>query len=154
MLFFPHIVIIIWLYIVANGPVIKTLHPGLGVLLSLAIYVFIVFNGWYPLIANLSIFWLTLTIIFSLFYFLIPKFAHPSSTEARVGIGRRIVEKVISRRDIDKAITQLNEDLRYSRRKLDEARHTGNNSEVAYYSTQVDEYEKEIRRLQRQRGAF
>ena len=152
LLFFPHVVIIIWLYLVARGPIIKTFHPGLGVLLALAIYIFIVFNGWYSIISSFAIFWLTLTIIFSFFYFIIPKIIHPATTESRLGWGRKLIGGAFLRKDINKALDELKQELVYARRKLNEARDAHNQREELYFSTRVDELEREIRRLERQKG--
>lgn len=107
LIFFPHIVIIIWLYLIARGPVFMALHKGFGTLLSISIYIFIVWYGWYSVIASLSMIWLTVTIIVSFFYFMITKLLHPSSTEARFGLGRLAGHKLMKGHEIDKAIARL-----------------------------------------------
>ncbi len=112
LIFFPHIIIIIWLFLIARGPLFMALHRGFGTLLSIAVYIFIIWYGWYSAIASLSVIWLGLTIIISFFYFMVPKFLHPSTSEAQFGLARAVTGKLVKRREIDKAITRLNQDVR------------------------------------------
>lgn len=117
LIFFPHLVIVIWLFFIAKSGIFIKLHKGLGFLLSTGIYVFIVYNGWYAAIASLSIFWLTLTIFISLFYFIFPIIVHPSVTKQRYEIGKSIKKSVLGRHDREKAIEALDEDIKEFRRE-------------------------------------
>ncbi len=115
LIFFPHVVIIIWLYIVARGPVFRSMHKGIGMLLSLSIYIFIIFYGWYASIASLAMLWLGATIVISLFYFMIPKLIHPGATKSRFGLGKSVAEMQIKgkgKRKLGNTIDNLKDDLR------------------------------------------
>ena len=118
LIFFPHIVILIWLYLIARGPVFRAMHKGIGVILSLAIYIFIVYYGWYASIASLAMLWFTITIIVSLFYFMIPKFIHPGATSERIGLGKSLA-KIKGSANIEKDIVALKKELRKVRKDLE-----------------------------------
>ncbi len=120
LIFFPHIVIVIWLFFIAKSGTFLNLHRGIGFLLSTAIYVFIIYNGWYAAIASLSVFWLTLTIFISIFYFIFPVIVHPSVTKQRFQIGESIKGAVIEKRNLAKAIEALDEDIKYLHKEVDD----------------------------------
>ncbi len=118
LIFFPHLVIVIWLFFIAKSGMFIKIHKGLGFLLSTGIYVFIIYNGWYAAIASLSMFWLTLTIFISLFYFIIPVIVHPSVTKQRYDLGKSIKKSVLGMHDKEKTIDALNEDIKEFKREL------------------------------------
>lgn len=77
-LFLPHIIILIFLFLFSNWAHLRQNHAGLSTLLGIAAYVFIIYMGWYPIIAVWSIYWLALGIVFSFFNFLWSRVIHPT----------------------------------------------------------------------------
>lgn len=161
LVFFPHIVIIIWLFIIARGPLFMALHRGFGTLLAIAIYIFIIWYGWYSMIASLSLIWLGLTIVISFFYFMVPKFLHPSATEARFGLARAVTGKLLKHRELDKAITRLRQDVVSCDREIhdlqamvpaaDPQRQRGLQDEINAITVRRLGIQSEIRRLEAER---
>ncbi len=112
LIFFPHLVIVLWLFLIAKSNLFLRLHRGLGFLLSAGIYIFIIYYGWYAMIASFSVFWLSVTILISLFYFMLPIFVHPSVTRRRFNIGKSIGSSLAEKRALQKAIDALGEEIR------------------------------------------
>lgn len=75
----PHIIILIFLFLSVKS--LSRHHQGLSTLLSMAIYIFIVYSGWYPLFAKLTLLWLVMSIIFSTYMFVVGKLIPPTKTE-------------------------------------------------------------------------
>ncbi|MFQ6021040.1 MAG: hypothetical protein ACE5J4_03460 [Candidatus Aenigmatarchaeota archaeon] len=118
LLFIPHIVILIWLFLIARGPAFAARNPGIGTLLAIGIYVFIVYMGWYSIIANLAIIWLIITIIVSFGYFMLPKFIHPGATRERFRLGKRIFGKATNIMDINEEIKHVKAELEHVKIQL------------------------------------
>ena len=119
LIFFPHIVIVLWLAIVYFSNEFTKTHKGISLLLAFAFYFFIIWNSWYVFIASLSQMWLALTVGISLFYFIFSKFIHPSATAARGQIAQGVGAKIWERRQAGKAIDRMNEDLKECKRNID-----------------------------------
>lgn len=151
LIFFPHVIIIIWLYFVARAPSFMARHQGMGTLLALAIYIFIVYNGWYATIANLAIIWLGITIVVSFFYFMLPKFFHPGAGEERFKVGKAIGDKLFSRREIDKKIHDLVVLKAEAQQKWNNA---NNDRDRQVWTQAMKEYEEEIKELERKKRWF
>ena len=75
-LLLPHIIILIFIFGTSRG--LSSEHRGLGTLLGLAIYIFIVYSGWYAIFAKFTLLWLVLTIFFSFYVFVVGKAFPPS----------------------------------------------------------------------------
>ena len=67
-LFFPVVFLIIFVYILGSGIAGSVNNPKLSVLISVAIFAFIVFQGWYHIFLNISKFWFFAVIILGGFY--------------------------------------------------------------------------------------
>ena len=147
LIFFPNIVIIIWLFMIARGNFLRTIHKGLGVLLSIAIYVFIVYYGWYPIIANFAMLWLGITIVVSFFYFMMPKFMHPGATEQRFQLGRNIADIGKERVLIDRTIERLKDELEKTRRQRVNNPNAGDKT-MQYLIQREREIDSQIRELE------
>lgn len=93
-LFLPHIVILIFLFLFSDWGNLRRHHAGLSTLLGIGAYIFIIYIGWYPIIALWSIYWLGLGIALSFFSFLWTRIIHPTKTtelmKAAKGIGDSI----------------------------------------------------------------
>ena len=164
LIFFPHVVILIWLYIIARGPVFRALHRGIGILLSLTIYIFIIYYQWYSVIANLAIFWLGATVVISLFYFMIPKLMHPGATGSRFGLGKTVAEiqqKTSGKKKLGNTIDNLRDDLNNLKREIVKQKAKLNTAQddyarkitlatVAQLEAQEYQLNSEIRRLERE----
>ena len=154
LIFFPHVVILIWLYLIARGPVFRAMHRGIGILLSLSIYIFIIYYGWYASIASLAMFWFGATIVISLFYFMIPKLIHPGATGSRFGLGKSVADMQLkgkSKRKLGDTIDNLKDDLRIIQRQIRTAPER-TQTEIDYkVRLKAEEFElkNEIRRLER-----
>ncbi len=159
LIFFPHIVIAIWLFLISKAPIFYKGHKGLGILLSVGIYVFIIYYGWYSVIASLSVFWLGATIFISFFYFIFPKIVHPSVTSSRMKLGESVMKNINEKREITKAIERLYDDLkelekkkefyldRYGKEKSEEAMKAINTIDM-----KIVEVKSKIRELEQKRG--
>ncbi|MBN2042859.1 MAG: hypothetical protein JW754_03555 [Candidatus Aenigmarchaeota archaeon] len=68
LLFFPTLFILLFIYILTSrGPI--GLHRGFKVLVSIAVYAFIILNGWYNYFVMVSEFWLFLLVLMGVVYF-------------------------------------------------------------------------------------
>lgn len=118
-LFLPHIVLIGFFYLAT-----KTAfgHRGLELLFALGGYIFIVYVGWYPFFAVLTLWWLILVIGIGAFYFFWGRVIHPSRTSAMFKAGYKAVDKLLEsgmskeekikelNRQLERAIQQGNEE--------------------------------------------
>lgn len=148
LIFFPHVIILFWLFIIARGPIFMAVHRGLGTLLAIALYIFVIWYGWYPMIANLSLIWLGITIVVSFFYFMMPKFLHPGTTSSVFGLGALAGGAISKRRNIDKTIARLQEDLRDAQNELNNATSDRQRGEI---QTFLQATRQEIRRLEKEK---
>ena len=132
-------------------------------MLSTGIYVFIVYNGWYAMIASLSMFWLTITIFISLFYFILPIIVHPSVTKQRYEIGKKIKSSVLEHRNVGKAIEGLSEDIeamKQDKKYYENIRGSGASDDekkaavdaIKEIDFKIRAYEHEKRKLENMRG--
>ncbi|MBI4015816.1 MAG: hypothetical protein HY362_03820 [Candidatus Aenigmarchaeota archaeon] len=142
LLFFPHIVIVLWLFIVYSR--IGTGHKGLGLLMSFAFYIFVIWNGWYAFIASAAQFWMLVTVGTSLVIFMLPKILHPSTTAARGMLLEKAGGKIWSRREQGKVIDRLKSDIIVCDEKMRELN-------IAYSATKAGD---ERRALEESRNAW
>ena len=68
LVFFPTLFILLFIYILTSrGPI--GLHRGFKILVSVAVYAFIILNGWYSYFVMMSEFWMFLLILMGVVYF-------------------------------------------------------------------------------------
>lgn len=90
-LFLPHIILVLFLYIAfkeVGG------HRGLGTLLGIGGYIFIIRMEWYPAFASLSLLWLAVAIIFGFYHFIIGKFIPPGKEKEFYNAGKNLGKKL------------------------------------------------------------
>ena len=141
-LLIPHIILLIFLFIASKG----IGHKGLEMLLGVGVYIFIVYSGWYPIFASLSIFWLILSIFIASFYFFWGKILHPVRSRELFKLGyikaKKSAEKV-------KRIEALKSDIAYLRRALEKAKKSGSKEEIETLAKELTKKELELRELMR-----
>ncbi len=70
--FFPTVIILLFIYILSNTVLHGTkLTQGLRLLIAIAVYIFIIINGWYPIFLWLSDIWFIIIIILGGFWYFI-----------------------------------------------------------------------------------
>ena len=142
-LFLPHIVILIFLYLgVKSVP-----HRGIGSLLGIGIYTFIIYSGWYALLSSLTIFWIILTIFITGFYFFFGRIFHPSRSDQ---IFKLAYGKAKSGAEKRKTEQSLVSDIAFLKKRLKDARKSGLTSdEIKELAKQLTARELQLRELQR-----
>lgn len=95
-LLIPHIIILIFIFLAARG----LEHGGLSTLFGLSIYIFIVYSGWYPIFAQLTLLWLVATIFISTYFFIVGKFFPPSKIQESATLLRGVKNKRIIEQQI------------------------------------------------------
>ena len=141
-LFLPHIIILIFLYLgIKNMP-----HRGIGSLLGIGIYTFIVYSGWYSLFASFTIFWIMLTIFITGFYFFFGRIFHPARSDQIFNMTYKKVKESTEKRKLEEA---LRSDIAYLRKQLNEARRRGRTKEIETLSKELTRKELELRELMR-----
>ncbi len=66
--FFPSLFILLFIYILTSRGILG-LHKGIKLLVSVAVYAFIILNGWYDYFVRASEFWMFMLIILGVVYF-------------------------------------------------------------------------------------
>ena len=102
-LFLPHIVLIIFIF----GAAQFGAHKGMSTLLGMGIYVFIVYSGWYPLFASLTLFWLVISIVMSTFFFISGKIISPAKAETLGKLASTSKRKRMLKEEIRRIENQL-----------------------------------------------
>ncbi len=138
-LFLPHIIILIFIYLGIKS----VQHTGIGTLLGIGIYTFIVYAGWYPLFASLTIFWLILTIFITGFYFFFGRIFHPSRSEQIFKLAYKKAKDSGSKRKTEDA---LRHDISYLKKQLRSARSQSEKKEIA---KELTKREMQLRELLR-----
>lgn len=94
-LFLPHIVILIFLYLFSDWAHLRTRHhAGLGTLLGIGAYIFIIYIGWYSIIALWGMWWLAVGIVLGFFNFLWTRVIHPTKTGEVMKGAKNLGEKI------------------------------------------------------------
>lgn len=160
LLFFPHVVLVLFLFMLADVTTMRHKHAGISALLSLAVYIFIVYYGFYAVIASLSVLWLAATILITFGYFFLGKLIHPIKSTAGYlaakSFGAGGVNKAIDLLREDK--TDLQRDLTNARRELqradteqDEHRRAEIEDRIGDIQKEMREVDKKIRELEQQK---
>lgn len=118
-LLLPHIVLLVFLYIVSRTELIFQKHTGLGTLFGLGVYIFIVYSGWYAFLASWLVIWLALTIVLAFGYFFLGKIISPSLTKGRFEIGKKVGGYLSKPWDKQRKLNKINEDIAIVNRELD-----------------------------------
>ncbi|MBI4017877.1 MAG: hypothetical protein HY366_02950 [Candidatus Aenigmarchaeota archaeon] len=116
--FVPHVVLLLYLFIISRSMHIFQINKALGTLFGLASYITIVYTGWYGRLAALLFWWLGLTIFLTLLYFFLTKIFHPSESEARFKIGEAVGEKISEGREKSKRKSDLQKRKRELEREI------------------------------------
>jgi hypothetical protein len=159
LIFLPHVILFlfIWGFGMMLMPPEKerpNAHRGLRYLVSVAAYVFIIYQGWYgtfliPLLQT----WFYVMLIFGLFLFFISKIYHPV-TAARLGdVGRAVGQSAGEKMARGKQIEALEDELKFVKKRIgelkrrDPAHNTAAQFELENYERQKHELEKAIKKL-------
>jgi len=102
-LLLPHIVLLIFIW----GASKIGEHKGLATLLAVAIYIFIVYGGYYAFFASFTLFWLALSIFISSGLFIMGKIINPSKAQSLYGLFRGQRNKRILREEIHRLEAEL-----------------------------------------------
>ena len=105
-------ILLIYLFIMSRTILMFRTHRGLGTLFGATIYIFLVYSGWYGILASYLVWWMILTIVISMGVFFFGRVIHPSETETRFKIGQAIRKKVVTDRQKEKDIARLRNYLR------------------------------------------
>lgn len=98
-LFVPHVILLLYLYLISRGTYIFRDNKALGTLFGLAVYITLVYTGWYGILASWLIWWLAITVVFSFGYFFLTKIFAPAETGARYALGREWGRRSEERRE-------------------------------------------------------
>lgn len=137
-LFLPHIVILIFLYLGIKS----VQHRGIGSLLGIGLYTFIVYSGWYAFFASLTLFWIVLTIFITGFYFFFGRIFHPARSDQIFNIAYKKAKDSGERKKMERT---LREDILYLKKQLNKAK--GENRKVI--SEELTKKELQLRELER-----
>lgn len=111
-LLLPHIVLLVFLYIISRTEMIFQKHTGLGTLFGLGAYIFIIYSGWYSFLASWLVFWLALTIVVAFGYFFLGKIISPAVSGGRRGIGKKVGGYLKKPWEKQKKLRKINEDIK------------------------------------------
>ena len=137
--FLPHIVILFFLYLA-----IRTVqHAGIGMLIGIGIYTYIVYSGLYPLFASLTMFWLVLTIFLTSFYFFFGKVIHPTRSNQIFNLFYKKTRSGAEKRKIERSLEQ---DIGYLRKELKNAKNIDEKKSLREELTKKELELREIRR--------
>jgi len=138
-LFFPTIFIIVFIFVITRTIPIINLgdHKGIRLLMSLAIYAFIIINGWYSLALVLARVWFVLIIVlFGMWFFIGKHFGdnqRGGATARLPGIGGSLRDAVFGQKELDPRRI-------FANRKLLE-------DEIKVYRAQLNELEHYVKTL-------
>ena len=158
LIFIPHVILFLFIMAFAIGiigRIIGKSHKGFEILIGIASYVYIIWNGWYGLwIVPLINAWFGVALIMALVVFGISMFWHPAAHEAGLkllGAGAKtIADKTIGK---SKKIEQLQKDLRSVQESIgktkaerDAAQDMYTKSTIQHQLEQYKEMERQIKR--------
>ncbi len=152
-LFLPHVVLLVFIYLIGTTTFIFRAHRGLGALFGIAAYIFIIYSGWYAILASWLVFWLALTIFISLGYFFLSKIIHPSEGKERFALGAKIGESIKASGDKDNAVRELvryRNELENMRRGYERQRNGAQGDEKVKLGEKVREIEVKITEVNRE----
>ncbi|MFP4116933.1 MAG: hypothetical protein ACLFQ8_01365 [Candidatus Aenigmatarchaeota archaeon] len=140
----PHVVLFIFLVILSKP--VKQIHKGLGILFGLSAYIFVIYEGWYgTILAPLLMWWLVLSIVVGLVYFFVTKFI--GSPKVRGKIGKSVGGKIKEGMKKDKALRQLQNDIRRYEKKLE---HADSEKMKEVYAKKVTELKEKRKKIERE----
>lgn len=89
----PHAILL--LFLMGFGRGIAAGHKGMGYVISIIVYLFFIWGGWYGtfLVPLTTAFWYILLII-GLFLFFISRIIHPATAGAMIGLAAKLGEKI------------------------------------------------------------
>lgn len=102
-LLLPHIVLLIFIF----GASRIGEHKGLATLLGIAIYIFIIYGGYYAIFASFTLFWLALSIFISAGLFIMGKIINPAKAQSIYGLIKNQRSKRVLREEIHRLENQL-----------------------------------------------
>lgn len=160
LIFFPHVVIALFLFIFADITTFRQRHQGIAALLSLAVYIFIVYYGFYAIIASLSVIWLGVTILLTFGYFFLGKLIHPMKSTAGYlaakSFGGGNINKTIEllredRADLQRDLANARRELNRATEERDEHRRGEIEDRIGDIEKEIREVDKKVRELERQK---
>ncbi len=108
--FLPHIVLFIFLFVImgaatpgSNG------KKGIQVLFSIGVYIFLIYTGYYGLLASWLVIWMALTVFIGLAYFFMAKILPSPDKTAK--IGKHVGGYVKKSWDRDKKLRKIDRDI-------------------------------------------
>lgn len=137
-LFLPHVVLLIFLFIFSDTLSMRTKHKGLGVMLSVAAYVYIIYAGWYSIIATFLTFWLVLSIGLGLITFVVSRIFPPVKTRARMGLGEEVAKALKGSKSKEKKIEKIDAYISAFEELRDEAEQGGDDETRDYYQNKIN----------------
>ncbi|MCD6477418.1 MAG: hypothetical protein J7K87_00225 [Candidatus Aenigmarchaeota archaeon] len=143
-LFIPHVVLILFLFIATRG----LGHRGLETLLGIGVYVFIIYSGWYPFFATMTLLWLVISLFIAGFYFFWGRVIHPTRSRELFRLGFIQAKQKAERRKTEQA---LREDIEYLKKELEAARKENDRESIKAISRALTERELQLRELERSR---
>jgi len=157
LLFLPHVILFLFIWgfgMMIVPPSGDNSMKGLRYLVSVAAYIFIVYQGWYgtfliPLLQT----WFYVMLIFGLFLFFISKILHPVTAKKFGDVGKAVGQSVGEKMARGKQIEDLENELKFVKKRISELKgqNPGSNTAVAFelesYEKQKHEIEKAIKKL-------
>jgi len=141
-LFIPHVVLILFLFVATRG----LGHKGLETLLGIGVYVFIIYSGFYPFFATLTLMWLVISLFIAGFYFFWGRVIHPTRSKELFKLGFLQAKNKAERRKTEQA---LRSDIEYLRKELERARKAKDKESIKSISNALTERELQLRELER-----
>ncbi|MBU3897098.1 MAG: hypothetical protein KJ697_04165 [Nanoarchaeota archaeon] len=151
----PHI--ILFLFLAGFGGVLSHEHKGMRYLVSIGAYIFIIYSGWYGMLAQLASTWFTIMIVFGLILFFISRIFPPITAQKFGKIGAAAGEKTFAFLGKGKAIEKLDREISYCNQEIARIRQHGQGSRegaqtsmilIAQYEQKKHELENERRKLE------
>lgn len=147
-LFLPHVIIVIFLFLFSDWAHLREHHKGLSSLLGIAAYVFIIYAGWYSIIATLGMWWLALGIALSFFNFLWTRVLHPTKSTEMLKAAKDLGGKIGESMSKSKKLRILRERQQKLENLLQRARSTENEREAQVYAKRLQDTREKIKKIQ------
>ncbi len=109
--FLPHVILFIFIYILMDKglPGVASEHGGIKMLFGLGVYIFVIYAGFYGILAAFLVHWLFFTVVIGMIYFFAAKFLPSPSTAA--GIGKKVGGYLKKPMDREKKLRKINKDI-------------------------------------------
>ena len=119
----PHI--ILFLFLSGFGNVLSHEHKGMQYLVSIGAYIFIIYSGWYGMLAQLASTWFTIMIVFGLILFFMAKIFPPITAQKFGAVGAKAGEKAFAFLGKGKAIEKIDREISYCNQEIARIRQHG-----------------------------